>query len=493
MGRSDSAIVVGRRVSARRGPFLPLLPGQRRAQRARKYGNTVESVDEHTWKVQWDDGVVTIEKSAAMRVEVATAGFEPPAPAHHSAAASTQHHRIDASYVPFHFTESQPQWSTLGGTPGSVGTDVVPPSVVDSLYAGSLPTSNDGNFGSGSGSSAPSAGTSSYNTPVVNDPFAESSDSEGDDDDPTEHPAVAAGGDGTQLLASLVGETTVANGVTWTVISDVTDSTIAERAEKFDKPGLRDGLPVQHEDVDLLALWLLLYPGDMLEDIEKMNAAGLMKKATWRLITPREYTVFWGLMIAGTQYHQQGKNLWDQSPRRGVRDPPSFTSWMKHWRFEEIRQLLKYSKADLSKVQTDQWAWFRKAVTDFNSNRKAVLQPGLVAVLDESMSAWKPRADKLGGLPNISFVMRKPKPLGTEFKASVDADIGIMIYMEIQEGKDPMRGKEHAPELGVTSACVLRAAAAAVQPGATICGDSWFSSVKVSGLQQKEKATTFLY
>ena len=101
-----------------------------------------------------------------------------------------------------------------------------------------------------------------------------------------------------------------------------------------------------------------------------------------------------------------------------------------------------------------------------------MLQPGLVAVLDESMSAWKPRADKLGGLPNISFVMRKPKPLGTEFKTAVDADTGIMIYMEIQEGKDPMRGKEHAPELGVTSACVLRVVATVVQPGATVCGDS---------------------
>ena len=72
--QSDSAIVVGRRVSAGRGLFLPLLPGQRRAQRARKYGNTAELADEHTWKVPRDDGVGTMEKSAAMRVEAATAG-----------------------------------------------------------------------------------------------------------------------------------------------------------------------------------------------------------------------------------------------------------------------------------------------------------------------------------------------------------------------------------------------------------------------------------
>ncbi len=59
-----------------------------------------------------------------------------------------------------------------------------------------------------------------------------------------------------------------------------------------------------------------------------------------------------------------GRNLWDQAPRRGVRDPPSFGSWMKHWRFEEIRQMMKYAKADLSKVQTDPWAWFKQAVKE---------------------------------------------------------------------------------------------------------------------------------
>ncbi len=53
IGRSDNANAVGMRVFARRGAFLPLyLPGQRRAQRARKHGNTVESVDAHTLKVR---------------------------------------------------------------------------------------------------------------------------------------------------------------------------------------------------------------------------------------------------------------------------------------------------------------------------------------------------------------------------------------------------------------------------------------------------------
>ena len=39
-------------------------------------------------------------------------------------------------------------------------------------------------------------------------------------------------------------------------------------------------------------------------------------------------------------------------------------------------------------------------------------------VLDESMSALVPRTTATGGLPTISYIRRKPEPLGTEFKVS---------------------------------------------------------------------------
>ncbi len=32
--------------------------------------------------------------------------------------------------------------------------------------------------------------------------------------------------------------------------------------------------------------------------------------------------------------------------------------------------------------------------------------------VDETMRAWKPRKTATGGLPNISFIIRKPEPLG---------------------------------------------------------------------------------
>ena len=66
------------------------------------------------------------------------------------------------------------------------------------------------------------------------------------------------------------------------------------------------------------------------------------------------------------------------------------------------------------------------------------------------------RTTKTGGLPNITYVQRKPKPLGTEFKCFVDAITKIMLYIEVQEGKVRMSSKPHFANLGATASCVMR-------------------------------------
>ena len=52
--------------------------------------------------------------------------------------------------------------------------------------------------------------------------------------------------------------------------------------------------------------------------------------------------------------------------------------------------------------------------------------------------------------------MRKPEPLGTEFKNIVDGMSGIMLWLEVQEGKQRMSKLPHTKELGGTAACVVR-------------------------------------
>jgi hypothetical protein len=131
---------------------------------------------------------------------------------------------------------------------------------------------------------------------------------------------------------------------------------------------------------------------------------------------------------------------------------------MAFHRLKIICSLIKYCKAKIQKIGLDPWAWFRNGVDDFNTNRRDVLHQGVYQTMDGSMSAFKPRKDKLGGLSNITYIHRKQKPLGTEMKTMCDSATGVMVYMEVQEGKNAMCGKDYAAEHGVSTTSVLRMA-----------------------------------
>ena len=115
------------------------------------------------------------------------------------------------------------------------------------------------------------------------------------------------------------------------------------------------------------------------------------------------------------------------------------------------------------------------------------------------------RTTKTKNLPILSYVIRKPEPLGTEFKNIVDGVTYIMMWLELQDGKERMRKKEYSSELGGTAACVLRGVKStescqqfpetrddnfdvneheniSSQPGdmKLFLGDSWFGSVKAA-------------
>jgi hypothetical protein len=51
-----------------------------------------------------------------------------------------------------------------------------------------------------------------------------------------------------------------------------------------------------------------------------------------------------------------------------------------------------------------------KLIDKFNKNRAKTVAASVIKL-------WHPRNSKTGGLPNISFILRKPEPLGTGFKS----------------------------------------------------------------------------
>jgi hypothetical protein len=87
---------------------------------------------------------------------------------------------------------------------------------------------------------------------------------------------------------------------------------------------------------------------------------------------------------------------------------------MSFSRFKEFWSLLPCIWIDEARKENDPWYKFSAAIDEFNEIRKMRVKSSQWISCDESMSAWKPRKTALGGLPNISFIIRKPKPLGKE-------------------------------------------------------------------------------
>jgi Transposase IS4 len=137
-----------------------------------------------------------------------------------------------------------------------------------------------------------------------------------------------------------------------------------------------------------------------------------------------------------------------------------------------------YRSTDPSKKDSDPWWQFAPAIDEFNKHRKDIIIPGNFFIFDESMSAWKPRKDATGGLPNISWIFRKPKPLGTEFKCVTDSTTKLMLHLEIQRGKTGMLSSRHHNTIGPTAACTLRLAEETMESGDRCIADSWFGSVR---------------
>jgi hypothetical protein len=86
---------------------------------------------------------------------------------------------------------------------------------------------------------------------------------------------------------------------------------------------------------------------------------------------------------------------------------------MLEYRFKQFRQFLPDIHESASLKEADgPWWRFAGAIDEFNSNHMALINASKMKVVDKSMCAYRPRTTATGGLPNISFIKRKPEPLG---------------------------------------------------------------------------------
>jgi hypothetical protein len=106
---------------------------------------------------------------------------------------------------------------------------------------------------------------------------------------------------------------------------------------------------------------------------------------------------------------------------------------MSYSHFKDFRCFFPEIWFDLElKEKNDPWWTFAGGIAEFNMLKKERAHSSSWKVVDESFSAWQPQSTAIGGLPNISFIIRKTEPLGTELKCAACPVTGCMLNLAIQ-------------------------------------------------------------
>lgn len=232
-----------------------------------------------------------------------------------------------------------------------------------------------------------------------------------------------------------------------------------EQPEEEDRPQgeVLRGFKYAGRKGDLLSAFLRLYPGDIDTDVRKIDAEMKRYDAKSRTLTKGELIVFEGLFLAATLVPQRGHALFTPPSRpRRFTPYPGFEEYMSRARFDNIKRAILAPCADHASAGEDRWWQIRPLITAFNRNRLVNVVRSEVLVPDEMMSPYQPRTTSAGDLDHLSFVERKPKKLGTEFKCIADGIHGLMLFLEIQEGQDAMATKRFRDTNAPATAQALR-------------------------------------
>jgi hypothetical protein len=121
-------------------------------------------------------------------------------------------------------------------------------------------------------------------------------------------------------------------------------------------------------------------------------------------------------LITASSKIEDGFACWMSGKGLGRKWMPDFGKWvplneMKCF-VSTVKGIFAERKWWYREVCDINWDIFMPTIHKWNECRVKLLVAFLL-ILDESMSGWKPKNNKSGGLPNISFEPRKTVPLGT--------------------------------------------------------------------------------
>jgi len=253
-------------------------------------------------------------------------------------------------------------------------------------------------------------------------------------------------------IAALIGKTVLvkdkrgSSSIQWKVIQNhIPQSVLPEKMEDQNY-GLIGFNKSNYKRSEIYArMFLALTFIDWKKSCDKMNTEMMKDDENIRPFSYSEFLVGLGLLIGACGFSQNGINLFKKTDHDmgdgedGVEDDtngfvnhPAFDQYMPFYRFKSFRRYFPGINVDATKEGFDPWHHLIAGVEEFNQIRRERISASNWILIDESMSSWRPRTSKTGKLPNISFILRKPKPLGTEFKTTGCSITGVMRCLEIQ-------------------------------------------------------------
>ncbi len=282
--------------------------------------------------------------------------------------------------------------------------------------------------------------------------------------------------------------------VTWTRVDHVHACAQLEKHQhrkggriRFDQINANAYLPGVGSDADAgkrewrtqnpFFYFFLMFPVAYVEQIVQYSNNSLAEKQK-QLCAATLFKVI-GILLAMTILGLPSrKHYW----YNGIRSFASvdFSKFMSYSHFEHHLAHLRFGEGD---EKADPWVRVRGFLNAINERRRQVLEPGTFVTVDESMVGWLGKGSWENGMPHVTKIIRKPTPVGAEVKNLACGDTGIMLFAELQEGKERMANKKYVDETkSAGTALVLRLTEGAGlhNSGCIVIGDSAFASVKTA-------------
>ena len=278
--------------------------------------------------------------------------------------------------------------------------------------------------------------------------------------------------DGFSITVKQGGENSNGQSFEWQMIKDHEPETRHEDNFNIGVAGFNLAA-FSKRDFPILDLFLHLFPVEIDRQLKVMNAKidfyknkGILG-INFNLVSMREIYSFFAILFAAHACGGGGERLWDVTSD-DEQPAPDFGSkyCMTMSRFQDIKRVFPFFFTNpLITEKDDKWYMIQWFVDQFNANRKLTFCASHEIIVDETMSAWEPRTINCGNgaedldmpaLPHLSFIHRKPEPLGTEFKVAACAQQRVFLHLEIQRGKEDMKDAKYTGSLGAQSACAIR-------------------------------------